>query len=111
MRLMASLLPILLTCLALPWFIDLDVSAQSEGPVVTDCTPKSGSIDSVIELHGFRINRSDKSNTKVYFLQNGNKYLSDSGGGSGATNDDGHGRQSREIRVPNGLVPRMSRIS
>jgi hypothetical protein len=98
-----AFLPLL--CPALLWLSALNVTAQSEGPEVTDCFPKTGSINSVLALQGYRLSPSESGKTKAYFLQNGNKYPASTGGGSSTTNDERNGPQSLEVIVPEGVVP------
>jgi hypothetical protein len=71
-------------------------------PVVNDWEPKTGSIYSVIELRGFRLDlSSDTPETfRVLFVQNGVELLTRSKGGTGITNDEFNGAQTLEVIVP-----------
>ena len=84
---------------------DFIANAQRDGPEVSDCEPKTGSIDSVLELQGYRLHPSDPERAKAYFLQNGKKYPARTGGGSSITNDEFHGPQTLEVIVPEEVVP------
>jgi hypothetical protein len=84
--------------------------AQNDGPEVTGCSPASGSINSVLELQGYRLSPTHSGKVKVYFLQNGNKYPTSTTGGSSTTNDERHGAQSLDVVVPEGLVLGPSQI-
>lgn len=110
MRIRALHFAFFLVCLGSFWLSDRHVRAQTDGPEVTDCIPASGSINSVLELQGYRLNPVDSDKIKVYFLQNGNKYLANTTGGSGTTNDERHGPQSLDVIVPEGLVLGPSQI-
>jgi hypothetical protein len=84
---------------------DFVANAQRDGPEVSDCEPKTGSINSVLELRGYRLHPSAPEQTKAYFLQNGNKLPARTGGGSSITNDELHGPQTLEVIVPEEVVP------
>jgi hypothetical protein len=71
-----------------------------EGPVVTDCWPRSGSINSVIELKGLRLGSDELESAKAFFIQNGIEIPARTGGGSSVTNDRLNGPQTLEVIVP-----------
>jgi hypothetical protein len=82
---------------------------QTAAPVVDEFEPEKLSITSVLELRGYRLKPSSK-NTKVFFLQNGNTYLAQTGGGSWAPNNENNGRQTLEVIVPEEVVLGPSQV-
>lgn len=110
MRTRALRFVIFFLCLGFFWLSARPVSAQNDGPEVTGCIPASGSINSVLELQGYRLSPTDSDKIKVYFLQNGNKYPANTTGGSSTTNNKRHGPQGLNVTVPEGLVLGPSQI-
>jgi hypothetical protein len=110
MRIRALHFAFLLVCLGTSLFGNSHVRAQNDGPEVTGCKPGSGSINSLLELQGYRLSPADTDKIKVYFLQNGKKYPANTRGGSSTSNDERHGPQSLYVIVPEGLVLGPSQI-
>jgi hypothetical protein len=104
MRIRALHLTFFLGCLGLFCLNPHVGAAQNDGPEVNACIPASGSISSVLELQGYRLNPVDPDKMKVYFLQSGNKYPAKTSGGSATTNNERHGPQGLDVIVPEGLV-------
>jgi hypothetical protein len=103
----------LLTCISL---LVSPVAAQTNeakrgGPVVNDCEPHSGSVNSVIELKGFRLGLDEPESAKAAFvIQNGIEIPARTGGGSSVTNDRLNGAQSLEVILPEQVVPGPAQI-
>lgn len=85
-------------------------AAQTEAPVVKDCWPRSGSVNSVIELKGFRLGPDELESAKAFFIQNGIEIPARTGGGSSITNDRLNGPQTLEVIVPEEVVPGPAQI-
>jgi hypothetical protein len=79
-------------------------NARSMGPVVKEWAPKTGSINSIIELQGYRLYPGALNKTKSFFIQNGIEIPARTGGGTSVTNDDHNGPQSLEVIVPEEVV-------
>lgn len=78
---------------------------QTQGPEITSYTPQIVSVNSVVELEGFRLlSPTDEANVSAYFVQNGNRLIAKTIGGWSTTNNERHGPQSREVIVPDGLA-------
>jgi len=80
----------------------ISVAAQTNeaAPIVNECWPQSGSVNSVIELKGFRLGPDELESAKVFFIQNGIEIPARTGGGSSVTNDRLNGPQTLEVIVP-----------
>jgi hypothetical protein len=78
--------------------------------MVESWEPKSGSINSIIELRGYRLYPGDITKTKAFFIQNGVEIPARTGGGSGVTNDEHNGAQTFEVIVPEEVVPGPSQL-
>jgi hypothetical protein len=90
-----------------------DVDAKNvgnEGPIVEGWYPKTGSINSIIELQGYRLYPGVLDKTKAFFIQNGVELPASTGGGSSITNDQHNGAQSLEVIVPEEVVPGPAQI-
>ena len=74
-------------------------------PVVDECWPHSGSVNSVIELKGFRLEADKLETAKVFVIQNGSEIPARTGGSSSVTNDSLNGRQTLEVILPEEVVP------
>src|SRR5438874_1755659 len=83
---------------------------QDLRPEVTQWSPQSVSVNSVLELEGYRLSADDASKATAYFIQNGVKYLAKTEGGWSTTNDALHGLQSRALIVPAGLTSGPSQV-
>jgi len=83
---------------------------QDLRPEVTRWSPQSVSVNSVLELEGYRLSADDASKTTAYFIQNGVKYLAKTKGGWSTTNDALHGLQSQDLIVPAGLTSGPSQV-
>src|SRR6185436_11728984 len=82
------------------------VAAQtSEAPIVNDCEPCSGSVNSAIYLRGFRLETDGVGPTKVFFIQNGIEIPAYAGGGFSTSNDRLNGPQGVRVTVPDEVVP------
>ena len=75
------------------------------GPVVNDWQPKTGSINSIIELRGYRLHPDAVERAKVFFIQNGIEIRTVSSGGTSITNDQLNGAQTLEVIVPENAAP------
>ncbi len=85
--------------------------AKRLAPVLNDCEPHSGSVNSVIELKGFRLGPDEpESAKKAFFIQNGVEIPARTGGGSSVTNDRLNGAQTLEVSVPEEVVPGPAQI-
>src|SRR5262245_36181562 len=82
--------------------IQATISARDVTPIVNDWEPKAGSINSVIELRGLRLELSSdtEETTRIIFIQNGVELITRSNGSSGITNDEFNGAQTLEVIVP-----------
>jgi len=82
------------------------VAAQtSEAPVVNECEPHSGSVNSAIYLRGFRLGSDGVDPAKVFFIQNGIEIPANAGGGFSTSNDRLNGPQGFRVIVPDEVVP------
>ena len=79
-----------------------------EGPVVEGWEPKSGSIDSIIYLTGYRL--GEWTNTKVFFIQNGVELPARTAGGWSTTNNERNGPQALGVIVPEEAVLGQAQI-
>ena len=101
----SQLLLLLLTCL----LVASPIAAQNT-PVVNECWPLSGSVNSVIELKGFRLGTGDLESAKAFFIQNGIEIPARTGGGWSITNDRLNGPQTLEVIIPENVVPGPAQI-
>ena len=71
-------------------------------PVVNDWEPKTASVNSPVELRGFRLDLDEDTDetTKILFIQNGVEVPTSRLGSSGITNDEFNGAQTLEVVVP-----------
>lgn len=90
--------------------IPKDIDPKNAGPVVEDWNPKTGSINSIIELNGYRLDPGALNKTKAFFIQNGAELPARTGGGSFITNDEHNGAQSLQVIVPEEVVPGLAQI-
>lgn len=81
--------------------------SQQQGlpPEVISCTPNIASVDSVLELTGYRLVVDDPNDEKIFFIQGGKSYKSWSGGSTSVTNDSQGGQQELDVNVPEGVKP------
>ena len=84
--------------------------AKGEAPVVNDCSPRSGAVNSVIELEGFRLEPDEPQSVKAFVIQNGIEIPARTGGGSSVTNDRLNGPQTLEVILPEAVVPGPAQI-
>ena len=84
--------------------------AKREAPVVNDCWPHSGSVNSVIELKGFRLGPDAPESAKAFVIQNGIEIPARTGGGASITNDSLNGSQTLEVILPEEVVPGPAQI-
>jgi len=84
--------------------------AKNIGPVVNDCSPQTGSVNSVIELNGFRLGPDEPDSVKAFIIQNGTEIPARTGGGSSVTNDRLNGPQTLEVILPEQVVPGPAQI-
>lgn len=84
--------------------------AVNEAPVVNDCSPRSGSISSVIELKGFRLEFDQLEPAKILFIQNGIEIPARTSSSSGITNDSLNGPQTLDVIVPEEVVSGPAQI-
>ena len=87
-----------------------EASKSNAGPVVEEWSPKTGSIDSIIELKGYRLYPDVLNKTKAFVIQNGVELPARTGGGSSTTNDQHHGQNSLDVIVPEDVVPGPAQI-
>ena len=85
-------------------------STNVNAPVVSECSPQSGSVNSVIELKGFRLGPDGVDRVKAFFIQNGIEIPARTSGGSFVTNDHLNGQQTLEVIVPEEVVPGPAQI-
>jgi len=83
---------------------------KSAGPVVNAAEPKTGSIDSVIYLSGYRLYPGEWDKTRAFFIQNGVELPARTAGGWSTTNDRHNGPQTLGVIVPEGVVPGQAQI-
>ena len=110
---MRVLLPAVLCCLLVSTETVMraqQAANSSIAPVVTDCWPKTGSVNSVIELKGFRLGAGDKESAKAFIIQNGLEIAARTGGGSSVTNDSLNGAQTLEVILPEEVVVGPAKI-
>ena len=89
--------------------ISKDIDPKNAGPVVEEWNPKTGSINSIIELKGYRLYPGSE-NKKVFLIQHGVELPARTSGGSSTTNDEHNGAQSLEVIVPEEVVPGLAQI-
>jgi hypothetical protein len=92
-----------------PKSIDLK-DAKDAGPVVQGWEPKSGAINSIIELRGLRLYPAEFNKSKAFFIQNGVEIPARTSGGSSVTNDENNGAQTLDVIVPEEAVPGTGQI-
>jgi hypothetical protein len=80
------------------------------GPLVEGWEPKTGSINSIIELQGYRLYPDPSKKRQVFFIQNGIELPARASGGSSVTNDEHNGKQSLDVIVPEEVVPGLAQI-
>ena len=80
------------------------INSANAGPVVEAWEPKSGSINSLIELRGLRLYPAELDKSKAFFIQNGVEIPARTGGGSSITNDAHNGAQTLDVIVPEEAV-------
>src|SRR5688572_27921765 len=85
-------------------------TAINEAPVVNDCWPRSGSVNSVIELKGFRLGPDELESAKAFFIQNGVEIPARTGGGTSVSNDRLNGPQALQVIVPEEVVSGPAQI-
>lgn len=81
------------------------VSRESHPPEVISCTPNIGSVDSVLQLTGYRLVVDNPNDEKIFFIQGGKSYKTWSGGSHFVTNDLQGGQQELDVNVPEGVKP------
>ena len=97
-------------------FVASPIAAQrnatdaSKAPVVYECWPHSGSINSVIELKGLRLGLGESETAEAFVIQNGIEIPARSSGGSSIPNDRQNGQQTLEIILPEEVVPGPAQI-
>jgi len=79
-------------------------AAQDAPPVIERCTPARGSVNSVLELAGYRLGAEDTAQVKAYFAQGEARLPARTGGTSYVTNDVKGGAQTLEVFVPEGVT-------
>jgi hypothetical protein len=82
----------------------------SRPPVVESWEPKTGSVNSVVELSGYRLYPQEIAKSKAFFIQNGVELPARTGGGSSVTNDADNGPQTLEVILPEGIVSGSGQI-
>ncbi len=80
------------------------VDPKTAAPVVETWEPKTGSINSYIDLTGYRLYPGDSNKAKAFFIQNGVEIPARTAGGSSTTNDEHEGQQTLGVIVPEGVV-------
>lgn len=83
---------------------------KGAGPVVNAWEPKTGSIDSLIYLSGYRLYPGEWNKTKAFFIQNGVELPVRTAGGWSTTNDLHNGPQTVGVIVPEEVVPGQAQI-
>ncbi len=86
------------------------VDPNTAGPVVESWEPKTGSINSFIDLTGYRLYPGDSNKTKAFFVQNGFEIPARTAGGSSVTNDEHTGQQTLGVIVPEEVVLGQAQI-
>jgi hypothetical protein len=77
-----------------------DGNRKAAGPVVEAWEPKTGSVDSVIYLSGYRLYQSAWDKTKAFFIQNGVELPARTAGGWSTTNNAHNLPQTLLVIVP-----------
>jgi hypothetical protein len=85
-------------------------TATNKAPIVYECWPHSGSINSVIELKGLRFGPGEPETAKAFIIQNGIEIPARTGGGSSVSNDSQNGQQTLEVILPEEVVPGPAQI-
>ena len=83
---------------------------QNPGPEVTKWSPQNVSVNSELQLEGYRLSADDASKATAYFIQNRVKFNAKTKGGWSTVNDALHGLQSQGVIVPEGLVSGPSQV-
>lgn len=83
---------------------------ESTGPIVNAWEPKTGSVDSLIYLSGYRLYPREWNKTKAFFIQNGTEILARTLGGSSMTNNRDNGPQTLVVIVPEDVMPGQAQI-
>ena len=87
-----------------------DRNRKSAGPVVEEWAPKTGSVDSVIYLSGYRLYPSEWPKTKAFFIQNGVEFPARTAGGWSITNNEHNVPQTLCVIVPEEVVTGQAQI-
>jgi len=93
---------LLLTCTLLT--ASTAAAQTREAPVVNDYWPHSGSVNSLIELKGFRLGSDLIESAKPFVIQNGIEIPARTGGGVGITNNSLNGPQTLTVILPEEVV-------
>ena len=85
-------------------------TTSNTAPVIADCSPKTASVNSIVELSGVRLDSDQPEPAKVFFIQNGIELSAKTQGGSSTTNNSQNGPQTLQVIVPEELVPGQAQI-
>jgi hypothetical protein len=85
-------------------------TSPKNAPVVQECWPHSGAVNSIIELKGLRLGPGDPEPAKAFVIQNGIEIPARTGGGSAVTNDRQNAQQTLEVILPEEVVPGPAQI-
>jgi hypothetical protein len=83
---------------------------ESTSPIVNAWEPKTGSVDSLIYLSGYRLYAGEWNKTKAVFIQNGVEIPAQTGGGSKTLNNLANGPQTLVVIISEELVPGQAQI-
>lgn len=87
-----------------------DRNRKTVGPVVEAWEPKTGSVDTVIYLLGYRLYLDHWDKTKAFFIQNGVEFPARTAGGWVNTNYEHTGPQTLLVIVPEEVVPGQAQL-
>ena len=100
-------LQFLLACTLL--VASLAAAQTSDAPVVNDW-PHSATVNSVIELKGFRLGSGELESAKIFVIQNEIEMPAFTTGGSGITNNSLNKPQTLQVILPEEVVPGPAQI-
>jgi hypothetical protein len=86
-------------------------ASQYQAPEIINCTPAVASVNSVLELEGYRLGGDDPTRVQVTLWRGSIRYPARTGGSRSVTNDRSGGSQSLEVIVPEELPSGSYRLT
>jgi hypothetical protein len=87
-------------------------STSRKAPQVVRCAPSMASVDTVLDLEGYRLGILSPDKARVHFVQGGVDYLATIAGGEGDNVNDKQGEiEHLDVNVPRGLISGLCQIT